>query len=112
MYRLSTLDAGFLLAETHHSPKHVGGVQIFQLPKGKRPAWLRRMLEALKNVPPGFPFDHKLSDSLPGSLGFDKRYCVNKKIFDAERALCRDRLGRVHGHTQLGTAAMPRYMPV
>lgn len=62
MYRLSRLDAGFLLAETHHSPKHVGGVQIFQLPRGKRPAWLRRMLEALKNVPPGFPFDHKLRD--------------------------------------------------
>ena len=62
MHKLSTLDAGFLLAETHHSPKHVGGVQIFQLPSGKRPAWLRRMLEALKKVPPGFPFDHKLRD--------------------------------------------------
>ena len=57
MYKLSTLDAGFLLAETHHSPKHVGGVQIFRLPKGKGSAWLRRMLEELKKVPAGFPFD-------------------------------------------------------
>lgn len=63
MYKLSTLDAGFLLAETHHSPKHVGGVQIFRLPKGKGSAWLRRMLEALKKVPAGFPFDHKLRDN-------------------------------------------------
>jgi diacylglycerol O-acyltransferase len=63
MHKLSTLDAGFLLAETHHSPKHVGGVQIFKLPKGKRSAWLKRMLEALRKVPPGFPFDHKLRDN-------------------------------------------------
>lgn len=63
MHKLSTLDAGFLLAETHHSPKHVGGVQIFQLPEGKGSAWLRRMLEAVKKVTPGFPFDQKLRDN-------------------------------------------------
>ena len=41
MARLSTIDGGFLLTETHHSPKHVGALMTFQLPKGKGPAWLR-----------------------------------------------------------------------
>ena len=44
MTRLSTIDGGFLLTESQNSPKHVGGLMIFQLPKGKGPAWLRALL--------------------------------------------------------------------
>ncbi len=60
MTRLSTIDGGFLLTETHNSPKHVGALIIFQLPKRKGPAWLRTQLDAMKQWPPGFPFNQKL----------------------------------------------------
>jgi len=60
MTRLSTIDGGFLLTETHNSPKHVGALIIFQLPKGKGPAWLRAQLDRMKDWPPGFPFNQKL----------------------------------------------------
>ena len=65
MTRLSTIDGGFLLTETHNSPKHVGALIIFQLPKGKGPAWLRSQLAAMKKWPPGFPFNQKLKKT-PG----------------------------------------------
>lgn len=63
MHKLSVIDAGFLVTESHHSPKHVASLQILQLPKGKGPAWLRKMLDELKQVPPGFPFSHRLKDN-------------------------------------------------
>ena len=62
MHKLSALDSGFLLTESHHSPKHVGGLQVLRLPKGKGSAWLRRLLDDLKQVPPGYPFNHRLRD--------------------------------------------------
>jgi diacylglycerol O-acyltransferase len=65
MTRLSTIDGGFLLTETHNSPKHVGALIVFQLPKGKGPAWLRSQLEAMKKWPPGFPFNQRLKNT-PG----------------------------------------------
>jgi len=67
MARLSLIDSGFLLTESHHSPKHVAALLIFRLPKGKGPAWLRAMLNELKQWPPCFPFNHKLKDQ-PGPL--------------------------------------------
>lgn len=60
MNKLSIIDTGFLLTESHHSPKHVAALQIFELPKGKGSAWLRRMLDQLRQVPPGYPFDQRL----------------------------------------------------
>lgn len=86
MYKLSPLDAGFLLTESHHSPRHVGGVQIFELPKGKGPAWLRGALEELKQIPPGFPFNQKLKDdsilspTLLEDEGFDIDYHVRHTV--------------------------------
>jgi diacylglycerol O-acyltransferase len=60
MTRLSTIDGGFLLTETPHSPKHVAALIIFQLPKGKGPAWLRTLLDEMKQVPPGYPFNQRV----------------------------------------------------
>jgi len=60
MTRLSTIDGGFLLTETPHSPKHVAALIIFQLPKGKGPAWLRSLLDEMKQVPPGYPFNQRV----------------------------------------------------
>lgn len=65
MQRLSPIDAGFLLTESPHSPKHVASLQVLRLPGGKGPAWLRRMLHDLKQVPPGFPFDRRLRYDRP-----------------------------------------------
>ena len=62
MYKLPPMDAGFLLTESHHSPRHVAGLQILKLPRGKGTAWLRGLLEDLKRSPPGFPFHYRLKD--------------------------------------------------
>ena len=61
MTRLSIIDGGFLLTESHHSPKHVGALMIFELPGGKGPAWLRELLNDMKQSPPGFPFNQRLT---------------------------------------------------
>jgi len=61
-HSLSTIDAGFLVTESQHNPKHVASLQILELPRGKGPAWLRRMLDDLKSVAPGFPFNQRLRD--------------------------------------------------
>lgn len=60
MTKLSIIDSGFLMTESHHSPKHVACLQFFELPKGKGSAWLRRMLDDMRKVEPGFPFDQRL----------------------------------------------------
>jgi diacylglycerol O-acyltransferase len=80
--KLSTLDSGFLLTESQHSPKHVGGLQVLRLPKGKGSAWLRRMLEQLKQVAPGFPFDHRLRDDslLQPVLVQDDRFDIDYHV--------------------------------
>ncbi|MDT8319631.1 MAG: wax ester/triacylglycerol synthase family O-acyltransferase [Xanthomonadales bacterium] len=65
MTRLSNIDAGFLLTESQHSPKHVGGLLVLSLPKGKGPAWLRKLLADMKQASPGFPFSQKLQPGNP-----------------------------------------------
>jgi diacylglycerol O-acyltransferase len=67
MTRLSLIDGGFLLTESHHSPKHVAALMLFRLPKGKGVAWLRSMLDEMKQWPPCFPFNQKLKNQ-PGPL--------------------------------------------
>jgi diacylglycerol O-acyltransferase len=65
MTRLSTIDAGFLLTETHNSPKHVAGLQVFRLPPRKGTAWLRALLRDMRQAPPGFPFNQKVYTGNP-----------------------------------------------
>lgn len=65
MTHLSIIDGGFLLTESHHSPKHIACLQIFRLPKGKGPAWLRKLLDDMKQAPAGFPFNQKLKPGSP-----------------------------------------------
>lgn len=69
MARLSSIDGGFLLTESQHSPKHVAGLMVFELPKGQGSAWLRTLLDQMRRVPPGFPFDHRLKS--PNALQFE-----------------------------------------
>ncbi|MEE4218989.1 MAG: wax ester/triacylglycerol synthase family O-acyltransferase [Xanthomonadales bacterium] len=65
MATISLTDNGFLLTESPSSPKHVAVLQVWQLPKGKGSAWLRRLLADLKGQPAGFPFDQKLNYRIP-----------------------------------------------
>ena len=65
MSKLSLVDTGFLMTESPNSPKHVGCLQVWRLPKGKGSAWLRRMLADLKQEEAGFPFDQKLDEKIP-----------------------------------------------
>jgi diacylglycerol O-acyltransferase len=64
MTKLPLIDGGFLLTESHHSPRHVAGLQIFRLPKGKGSAWLRSLLNEMRQANPGFPFNQKLRDQI------------------------------------------------
>ena len=81
-HRLSAVDAGFLMTEARHSPKHVASLQILRLPRGKGPAWLRRMLADLKAVPPGFPFNQRLRDRslLAPALVADDRFDIDYHV--------------------------------
>ena len=106
VHKLSPIDAGFLLTESHHSPKHVASLQILQLPKGKGPAWLRKMLDELKQAPPGFPFSHRLKDAtlaqpaLVRDDRFDIDYHVRHSVLPrpgGERQLV-DMVARLHAN--------------
>jgi diacylglycerol O-acyltransferase len=86
MTRLSTIDGGFLLTESQHSPKHVGGLQVFRLPPGKGPAWLRKLLDTMRQVPPGYPFNQRIRGragllyELEPDPGFEMNYHVRHTV--------------------------------
>ena len=40
-------DLPFLLTESRATPMHVGGLQVFELPEGAGPGWLREQFEAM-----------------------------------------------------------------
>ena len=106
MTKLSTIDGGFLLTESHHSPKHVGVLLVFELPKGKGPAWLRKLLDEMRQVPPGFPFNQKtralsgLQYELELDEHFEIDYHVRHNVLPSpgtDKQL-RDVLGRMHAN--------------
>lgn len=82
VHKLSPIDAGFLLTESQHSPKHVAGLQVMRLPRGKGAAWIRKMLDELKQVPPGFPFNQRLQDNNPlrPALVPDERFDIDYHV--------------------------------
>jgi diacylglycerol O-acyltransferase len=106
MPRLSTIDAGFLITESPHSPKHVASLQVLRLPRGKGPAWLRRMLDDLKQVPPGFPFDRRLLNDRPLQPAlieddrFDIDYHVRHSVLPApgDDQQLEDTVARLHAN--------------
>ena len=54
-------DLGARVANDVRSYGVNGPLMIFQLPKGKGPAWLRTLLDEMKRVPPGHPFNQRLT---------------------------------------------------
>jgi diacylglycerol O-acyltransferase len=65
MSKLSLVDTGFLLTESPNSPKHVACLQIWRLPEGRGSAWLRHLLDDLKQEPAGYPFNQRLREKIP-----------------------------------------------
>ncbi len=47
MALLAPPDAAFLLSESRATPMHVGGLQVFELPDGAGPGWLREQFEQM-----------------------------------------------------------------
>ena len=106
MTRLNTIDGGFLLTESHHSPKHIGVLIEFELPSGRGSAWLRKMLDEIRKVPPGYPFDQRvrtlsgLQYELETDVNMEIDYHVRHTVLPSpgnERQLL-DVLGRMHAN--------------
>lgn len=47
MQLISPPDAAFLLSESRATPMHVGGLQVFELPDGAPPGWLREQFTSM-----------------------------------------------------------------
>jgi len=82
VHTLSTIDAGFLLTESQHSPKHVASLQVLRLPKGKGTVWIRKLLDDLKRISPGFPFNQRLQfgNPLRPTLVPDERFEIDYHV--------------------------------
>ena len=66
MSRVPILDYAFLAFETDNSPKHVGGLQIFDLPKGAGAGYVGELVERARASEPQPPFDQRLDIPLTG----------------------------------------------
>ena len=55
--KIPPLDLLFYLTESPGSPKHVGAVQIFQLPEDAPPDYMRKLVAAFKAPPVAPPFN-------------------------------------------------------
>ena len=66
MTDVSILDYAFLAFESEASPKHVAGLQIFELPKAAPDDFVADLVTKLKNVRPEPPFNQKLKSRMVG----------------------------------------------
>lgn len=66
MSDVSILDYAFLAFESESSPKHVAGLQIFDLPDGAPDDFVARLAPAIKNVELQAPLNQKLESSMLG----------------------------------------------
>ena len=60
MPNVPLLDYCFLLFESRESPKHVAGLQVFELPEGAPDNFVQRLVEEARASPPVAPFSQKL----------------------------------------------------
>lgn len=104
MSRVPLLDYAFLAFETDESPKHVGGVQIFELPKGARDDYVGDLVERTRRTDPQPPFDRRLHVPIGGlpRWQFDEQYEADEYIFHERLAApgsmdeLLDRVGGLH----------------
>lgn len=60
MTQMPLLDFAFLAFESAESPKHVGGLQIFDLPRQGPRDFVANLVEQLKTITPTAPFNQRL----------------------------------------------------
>lgn len=61
--RLTALDLAFLALETQKTPVNVGGLTIYEIPKGYKGNYVRDLLEKLMKLEVGAPFNLKLNST-------------------------------------------------
>jgi diacylglycerol O-acyltransferase len=106
MSRLSLIDSIFLWVETQEIPAHVAGLQIFELPRGKGEAWLRRLFNELRQQAPGIPFNQRLKHGaaarpeLVEDEEFDIDYHVRHTVLPSpgSEEQLRNLVARMHSH--------------
>lgn len=96
MSRVPLLDYAFLAFETDNSPKHVGGLQIFDLPEGADEAYVGDLVARTRRAKPRHPFDKRLHVPLTGlpRWEFDEEYDPVDYVF-------RERLAEPGSMTEL-----------
>lgn len=66
---MSVLDSAFLTIESNETPMHVGGLQIFQIPKGAPDSFVRDIVASFRSPgTPGSPFGIKLAGGRLGRI--------------------------------------------
>ncbi|NNF17521.1 MAG: wax ester/triacylglycerol synthase family O-acyltransferase [Gammaproteobacteria bacterium] len=63
MASVPILDFAFLAFESEASPKHVAGLQIFDLPRDAPADYVDNLVASIKQVPPEHPFNQRLDSS-------------------------------------------------
>jgi WS/DGAT/MGAT family acyltransferase len=96
MAKLGFYDYAFLLTETADSPKHVAGVQVFEPPADYPGDYVRDLMDALRERPPGGLFKLKLKPAVLGSPEW-----IDDESFDLEYHLRHARLPRPGSDQQL-----------
>src|SRR5512139_1548429 len=67
--RLSVIDRAFLLAETRETPMHVGGLQIFSIPRGASPHFVASLFSRLQAYPVSVsPLNYRLAGGVAGKV--------------------------------------------
>jgi WS/DGAT/MGAT family acyltransferase len=67
--RLSVIDRAFLLAETRETPMHVGGLQIFKIPRGESPHFVASLFDKLRTYPVSVPpLNYRLAGGVAGKV--------------------------------------------
>jgi len=87
MPSLSFYDYAFLATETADSPKHVAGLQIFSPPQDYDGDYVADLVAALRQRPPGPPFNMRLEGSMLGIPSW-----VDDEHFDIDYHLRQTRL--------------------
>ena len=66
MPKISLLDYAFLAFESDKSPKHVAGLQIFELPDGAKSDFISHLVGKIKKIEATAPFDQRVETRLTG----------------------------------------------
>ncbi len=96
MKNVPLLDFAFLALESESSPKHVAGLQIFDLPADAPKDFVARLVKDIKRVEPTAPFNQRLHTSIAGR----PKWKVDDN-FDIDAHVIHEKLPPPHTHKHL-----------